>query len=280
MRLIHTASIIPVIAGLCQKACYELGDDVIAALTTALQKEESLYGKDILRQLLENAAYAKEAQIPCCQDTGACIVVMDIGQEVSWEGASLTDAVNEGVRRGYTEGYLRKSMTKDPLDRVNTGDNTPAILHTQIVPGSQVTITVFPKGGGSENMGAFITLTPGAGEAGIKDFVLKTVETAGGNPCPPVIVGIGVGGTMDWCAWLAKKALLRPLGEWNPNPRYARLETDLLEAINNLGIGPMGMGGRVTALEVHIEQYPCHITALPVAVSFQCHAHRRASATL
>jgi fumarate hydratase subunit alpha len=280
MRILETSGVIPVIAELIIKACCELDDTLVRSLRAALRKEESPYGKDVLRQLIENAEYAKKEQIPCCQDTGTCVVVMEIGQEVAWTGIPLSEAVNQGVRKGYDEGYLRKSMVRDPLDRVNTGDNTPAIFHSEIVSGDRVKVTVFPKGGGSENMGAFATLTPGAGEAGVRDFVLKTVRAAGGNPCPPVIVGVGIGGTMDWCAWLAKKALLRPLGARNACARYARLEEDLRDRINDLGIGPMGTGGRVTALDVHIEQYPCHITALPVAVCFQCHANRHAEAVL
>ncbi|WP_059369333.1 fumarate hydratase [Treponema endosymbiont of Eucomonympha sp.] len=277
-RTVNTAAVVPVLAGLIQKACYELGDDVVGALRAAEQREESPYGRDTLRTLLDNAAYAKEAQIACCQDTGACVVALEVGQEVSWTGAPLTDAVNEGVRKGYGEGYLRKSLVRDPLDRVNTGDNTPAMLHAEIVAGDRVHITVLPKGGGSENMSALAVLVPSAGAEGVRDFVLKTVEAAGGKPCPPCVVGVGIGGTADVCAWLAKKAHLRPIGERNPDPRYAALERDLLERINDLGIGPMGMGGRITALDVHIEQYPCHITSLPVAVNFQCHSARRASA--
>jgi fumarate hydratase subunit alpha len=280
MKIIDTTEIVPVIAALVKKACYELDDNLVNALHSALQKEESPYGKDTLRLLIDNAEYAKKEQIACCHDTGACVVVMEIGQEVSWTGIPLIDAVNEGVRRGYGEGYLRKSMVRDPLDRVNTGDNTPALFHSEIVAGDKVHIDIFPKGGGSENMGALSMLVPAAGEQGVKDFVMETVERAGGKTCPPMIVGIGIGGTMDKCSWLAKKALLRPIGERNPDPRYARLEEDLLEQINDLGIGPMGTGGRVTALDVHIEQYPCHITSLPVAVNLQCHANRHASAVL
>jgi fumarate hydratase subunit alpha len=279
-RTINTASIIPVLSELIQKACYELDDNLVEALKAAVQKEESPYGKDTLQLLIDNAAYAKQEQIACCHDTGACIVLMQIGQEVSWTGMPLFAAVNGGVRKGYDEGYLRKSMVRDPLDRVNTGDNTPAIFHSEIVEGDKVTITVMPKGGGSENMGAFTVLVPSAGEAGVSDFVVKTMEAAGGKPCPPVIVGVGVGGTMDWCVWMAKRALLRPIGERNANPCYAALEESLLEKINNLGIGPMGMGGRITALDVHVEYYPCHITSLPVAVNFQCHASRHATAVI
>jgi fumarate hydratase subunit alpha len=275
-----TMELVPVIAGLCQKACYELNDNLVGALKAAYEKEESPYSKDTLELLIKNAAYAKQEQIACCHDTGTSVVVMEIGQEISWTGIPLGDAVNEGVRKGYEEGYLRKSMVRDPLDRVNTGDNTPCVLHTEIVAGDKVSITVMPKGGGSENMGAFTTLVPAEGEEGVKDFVMKTVEYAGGKTCPPIIVGVGVGGTMDKCAWLAKKSLLRPIGERNANPHYAKMEEELLERINNLGIGTLGMGGRITALDVHIDYFPCHITALPVAVNLQCHASRYASATI
>jgi fumarate hydratase subunit alpha len=279
-RIMDTQEVVPVIAELAKKACYELDDNFMNALRSAYQKEESPYGRDTLQLLIDNGEYAKKEQIACCHDTGTCVVVMEIGQEISWTGIPLFDAVNEGVRKGYTEGYLRKSMVRDPLDRVNTGDNTPAVFHPEIVPGDKVRITVMPKGGGSENMGAFSTLVPAEGEAGVKDFVLKTVEYAGGKTCPPVVVGVGVGGTMDWCSWIAKKALLRPIGERNSNPYYAKMEKELLESINNMGIGPLGMGGRITALDVHIEYYPCHITALPVAVNLQCHASRHATAQI
>ncbi|MDR3311806.1 MAG: fumarate hydratase [Spirochaetaceae bacterium] len=279
-RILNTQEVVTVIAELCQKACCELDENWKAAVEASLGREESPYGKDVLEVLLANAEYAKKERIPCCQDTGSCTVIMEIGQEVSWTGAPLADAVNAGVRKGYEEGFLRKSMVRDPLDRVNTGDNTPAIFHPEIVPGDKVTVTVLPKGGGSENMGAFATLVPAVGTEGVRDFVVKTVEYAGGKPCPPVIVGVGVGGTMDWCAWIAKKALLRPIGARNPHPAYARMELELLERINNLGIGPLGMGGRITALDVHIEYYPTHITSLPVAVCLQCHSSRHAAAQI
>ena len=276
-RSIDTGELVPVIATLCQKACYELNDDLVNALKKAHEVEESPYSKDALGMLVENAAYAKQEQIACCHDTGTAIVVMEIGQDVSWVGMPLVDAVNEGVRRGYEEGCLRKSMVRDPLDRVNTGDNTPCILHTEIVPGDKVSITIMPKGGGSENMGAFASLVPAVGVEGVKEFIVKTVEEAGGKTCPPIIVGVGIGGTMDHCTWLAKKSLLRPIGVSNHNPFYAALEKELLYSINDLGIGTLGMGGSVTALGVHIEYYPCHITSLPVAVNLQCHAGRNAS---
>jgi len=279
-RILDTTELIPVIAELSKKACYELGDDLVAALREAQHREESPYGRDCLRQLVENAEYAKREQIACCQDTGTCNVILEIGQELSWKGIPLSDAINEGVRRGYEEGYLRKSMVKDPFDRVNTNDNTPAMVHTEIVPGDKVSITVMPKGGGCENMGAFSTLLPSDGVQGVIQFVIQTVDKAGGKPCPPLLAGVGIGGSMDKCVWLAKKALLRPVGNRNPNPFYSNMETELLEKINNLGIGPMGMGGRITALDVHVEFSPCHITALPVAVNLQCHAARAARAEL
>lgn len=280
MRVIDTEELIPLIARLCQRACYELGDDLIAAFRKGVEAEESPYGKDTLNLLIANAEYAKREQIACCHDTGTCVVLMEIGQEVCWRGQPLFDAVNAGVRKGYEEGYLRKSIVRDPLDRVNTGDNTPCVLHTDIVPGDKVHITVMPKGGGSENMGAFTTLVPAVGEKGVMDFVMQTIQDAGGKTCPPIIVGVGVGGTMDQCVLLAKKALLRPIGQHNPKALYAKMEEELLKKINDTGIGPLGMGGRVTALAVNIDYHPCHITALPVAVNLQCHASRHAEAEL
>ena len=279
-RVIHTSEVIPVISRLVMKACYELNDNVMDAFREAYKKEKSIYSKETLDLLIKNAEYAKKEQIACCHDTGTCVVIMEIGQEVSWEGPSLIDQINEGVRKGYKEGYLRNSIVRDPLDRVNTNDNTPAVIHTEIVEGDQVSITVMPKGGGSENMGSFTTLVPSEGIEGVKKFVLETIMQAGGKTCPPIIVGVGVGGTMDKAAWIAKKALLRPIGERNSKPLYANLEEELLEAINDTGIGTLGMGGTVTALDVHIDYYPCHITALPVAVNLQCHASRHASAVI
>ena len=279
-RQVDTAQVIPVIAGLVQKACYELDEGFLAAMETAIAEEESPYGKDTLDLLIRNAHYAKQEQIACCHDTGSCVVFMEIGQEVSWTGMPLVDAINEGVRKGYKEGYLRFSLVRDPLNRVNTGDNTPAMLHTDIIAGDGITITIMPKGGGSENMGAFTTLTPDLGAEGVKNFVLKTVEAAGGKACPPILVGVGVGGTMDQCCSMAKKALLRQIGSRNPDPFYADMEKELLERINKTGIGPLGMGGRITALDVFVDYYPCHITSLPVAVNLQCHASRFATATI
>jgi fumarate hydratase subunit alpha len=279
-RIINTSELIPVISQLVMKACYELDDNVMEAFRNAYEKEESPYSKDTLKLLIENAEYAKREQVACCHDTGTCVVILELGQNITWEGELLTDQVNAGVRKGYAEGYLRKSMVKDPLDRENTNDNTPAVIHTEIVPGDKVTITVMPKGGGSENMGSFKTLVPGEGIEGVKKFVMDTIKSAGGKTCPPIIVGVGVGGTMDKCAWLSKKALLRPIGERNSKPLYAKLEEELLEEINKTGIGTLGMGGTVTALDVHVDYFPCHITALPVAVNLQCHASRHAKITI
>lgn len=279
-RVINTETLVPVVERLVIQACHELDDNLLCAFKSALDKEESPIGKDTIKILIENAEYAKKEHLACCHDTGTCVVIAEIGQEVCWEGPDFKDRINQGVRQGYKNGYLRNSMVADPLERVNTGDNTPAVIHAEIVPGDKVTITVMPKGGGSENMGAFKTLLPGQGIEGIKEFLLETVQRAGGNPCPPYIIGIGVGGTMDKCAWMAKKALLRPIGENNSKPLYANLEAELLDIVNKTGIGPLGMGGTVTALAVNIDYYPCHITALPVAINFQCNASRHASETI
>lgn len=279
-RIINTSELVPVISELAKKACYELDDNLMCAFKDALRREESPYSRDTLLLLIENAEYAKKEQVACCHDTGTAVVLMEIGQEVSWEGESFIDQVNAGIRKGYEEGFLRKSMVRDPLDRINTNDNTPAVIHTEVVPGNEVKITVMPKGGGSENMGSFTTLIPADGIEGVKKFVMETIQTAGGKTCPPIIVGVGVGGTMDHCTFMAKKALLRPIGERNEKPLYAQLEEELLEEINKTGIGTLGMGGTVTALDVHIDYYPCHITSLPVAVNLQCHASRHASTIL
>ncbi|MDF2514088.1 MAG: hydro-lyase, Fe-S type, tartrate/fumarate subfamily, alpha subunit [Herbinix sp.] len=279
-RIMSTEDLIPVIAKLCMDACYHLSDNVIGALKAAYEKEESPYGRDTLKLLLDNAELASKEEMPVCHDTGMAVVMMEIGEQVSWVGKPLEEAVNDGVRKGYTEGYLRKSVYLDPLNRVNSGDNTPCVLHTEIVTGDKVKITVLPKGGGSENMGTFTNLVPADGVEGVKEFVLKSVLAAGGKACPPIVVGVGIGGTMDKTTLIAKKALLRPIGNRNPNQYYKELEEELLEEINKFGIGPLGMGGRVTALDVHIEYYPCHITSLPVAVNLQCHSVRQATIEL
>lgn len=280
MRQISCADIAQTVSRLCIKANSELGPDVMSALEEALAKEESPVGKDILRQILENHRLAAKEGIPLCQDTGLAVVFLEVGQDVQIVGGVLTEAVNEGVRQGYIQGYLRKSVVADPLRRSNTNDNTPAIIHTQVVPGDRLTITVAPKGGGSENMSALAMLPPSAGEEGLRRFVLEQVKRAGPNPCPPVVVGVGLGGNFEKVAYLAKKALLRPLDEEHADPFYARLERELLTEVNNLGIGPQGLGGRITALAVHIEAYPCHITGMPVAVNMNCHAARHQTAVL
>jgi fumarate hydratase subunit alpha len=229
----------------------------------------------MLRQLVENARVAQELNLPLCQDTGMAVVFIDVGQDAHVSGGALADAVNEGVRRAYHDGFFRSSVLT-PLDRQNTLDNTPAVLHARLVPGDRIKIAVAPKGFGSENMSRLMMLTPAAGWQGVKEFVLDTVRRAGGNPCPPVVVGVGIGGDFEYCAELAKRALLRPLGQYNPDGRVAVLEAELLDKINSLGIGPMGFGGRITALAVHVEVFPTHIAGLPVAVNMQCHCARHA----
>jgi fumarate hydratase subunit alpha len=280
MREIASSSITSAVRRLCQEANFRLPDDVLAAMREAVEREESPTGKEILRQCLENARIAREEKVPLCQDTGFAVIFLEIGQGVRIAGGDLTEAVNAGVREGYAEGYLRKSIVADPLRRKNTSDNTPAMIHVSIVPGDRLVITVAPKGGGSENMSAVKMLAPAAGEEGIKSFVIEWVRSAGANPCPPVVVGVGIGGTFEGVALLAKKALLRPLGSSHPDPFYARLEDELKGKINDLGVGPQGLGGRVTGLGVQIEVYPCHIASLPVAVNLNCHAARHASVTL
>lgn len=277
-RIIDTREVVPMIRDLIIDSCINLNENTVENLRLCLSKEESELGKQVLQSLLDNADYAKEAQIACCHDTGICVVYLEIGQEVSWKGPSLIEQINEGVRRGYEEGYLRKSVVDNPLfERKNTSDNTPAVIHTEIIEGDQVHITVLPKGGGSENMSTYKMLTPADGIEGVISYIMETIEAAGGKPCPPYVVGIGIGGTMDQATWLAKKSLFRPIGERHADPKYKALEMELIEKINNTGIGPLGTGGRMTAMDVHIETYPCHITSLPVAVNIQCHSARRAS---
>jgi fumarate hydratase subunit alpha len=274
MRQINTEKITDTIEKICVDANYNLGDDLVVSLQNALNKEESPLGKEVIAQILENAEIGKNEQVPVCQDTGFAIVFVEIGQEVIIEGQSLQEAINEGVRRGYKNGYLRKSIVKNPLDRVNTSDNTPAAIHTDIVPGDKLKITFIAKGGGCENMSRTAMLTPAQGRDGVIDFVVNTVKSAGANPCPPIIVGVGLGGTFEYATLLSKKAILRPVGSHNKDSNTANLEDDLLEEINKLGIGPQGFGGKVTALAVHVETYPCHIATLPVAVNIECHSHR------
>ena len=273
MREINTSQITTAIRDLCIKANTHLGEDVLAALRKAIELEVSTTGKDILEKLVENARIAREEEIPICQDTGFAVVFVELGQEVHLVGGDLKEAVNEGVRQGYQEGYLRKSICH-PFTRKNTGDNTPAVIHIDIVPGDRVRLIVAPKGGGSENMSRVTMLTPAVGMEGVKDFVVQRVKESGANPCPPVIVGVGIGGTFETAALLAKRALLRPLGSKNPNTELASLEADLYEKINALGVGPQGLGGRITSLAVHVAMMESHIASLPVAVNIQCHAAR------
>jgi fumarate hydratase subunit alpha len=275
MREIKADAITEAIANLFQQACYELTDDVLAALKKARKDETSPLGQETLDAILENAVIAAQGEVPLCQDCGLAVVFLEIGQDVHITGGDLTGAVNEGVRRAYTDGYLRKSAVARPFtERVNTGDNTPAVIHTAIAPGDKIRIAVMPKGGGAENMARLGMLLPAAGREGVIDFVVSAVEEAGGKPCPPVIVGVGIGGTAEQAMRLAKHSLLRKVGEPSPDGETADLEREILKKVNNLGIGPMGYGGRVTALAVHAEVLPAHITALPVAVNIQCHSAR------
>lgn len=281
MREVKADQITEVVKGLCMEANYSLGDDVFQVLEKAVEIEESSTGKEILEMILENAHIAKKEQVAICQDTGFAVFFVELGQEVHIVGGDFEEAINEGVRRGYADGYLRKSIVADPvLDRKNTGDNTPAVIHIQIIPGDKIRIIFAPKGGGSENMSEVKMMKAADGIDGIKDFVVDKVKRSGGNPCPPVIVGVGIGGTFEKCALLAKKALLRPLGQRHPDPRFAAVERDILERANDLGIGPMGLGGRVSVLDVHIEIFPCHIASMPVAVNMQCHASRHKEAVI
>jgi len=274
MRQINTEQITDTIEKLCIDANYNLGDDLISSLRDALEKEESPLGREVITQLLENAEIGKQEQVPVCQDTGFAIIFIEIGQDIMLTGGNLQDAINEGVRRGYKNGLLRKSIVKNPIDRINTGDNTPAVIHTDIVPGDKLKITFDAKGGGCENMSRSAMLTPAQGREGVINFVVETVKTAGANPCPPIIVGVGLGGTFDYSTLLAKKAILRPVGSYNKDDTIAKLEIELLDKINKLGIGPQGLGGRITALAVQVETFPCHIASLPVAVNIECHSHR------
>lgn len=264
----------------CMDACYNLPTDVLDALKRSVEIEESPAGRDVLDQLVENAEIARERQMPICQDTGFALIFVELGQDAHIINGDLHEAINEGVRQGYQEGYLRKSIVRHPLDRKNTGDNTPAVVHMELVSGDRVKVTIAPKGGGSENMSAARMLTPAEGFEGVKKFVVDAVRSAGSNPCPPIIVGVGLGGTLEKAALLSKKAVLRSVGEPSANPRDAEIEQELLTAVNNTGVGPAGLGGRVTALAVHVESYPCHIASLPVALTMQCHAARHASFTI
>ena len=281
MREIKASTITKTVARLCQQANFLLGDDVVAALKQAQQAEESPLGREVLSQIIENARIAGQENVPLCQDCGTAVVFLEIGQESHVAGVDLYSAVEEGVRRGYTQGYLRKSMVGRPFTaRTNTRDNTPPIIHTEIVPGDLIKVTVMPKGGGAENMSRLAMLKPGDGREGIIDLAVSTVDEAGASPCPPLIVGLGIGSTSEGAMLLAKKALLRPVGEPNLDLEVADLEKEILSRINDLGIGPLGFGGRTTALAVHAEVRPTHIASLPVAVNLQCHSTRHKEAVL
>ena len=279
MRKINLADVTAKIKEMFIDACENIPSNVLNALKTAAAEEQSPLGKDIIEKIVENDLLAQNKHLPICQDTGVAVVMLTIGSEVVFEG-DIYEAVNEGVRQAYTEGYLRKSVVRHPLDRVNTKDNTPAVVHVKLVPGDTFRIDVAPKGGGSENMSVVKMLIPADGVEGIKKLVLDTVFNAGGKPCPPVIVGLGLGGNFEKCAMMAKEALFREIDDKSPDPIARKLEEELLEEINNLGVGPMGFGGTKTCLAVKVNTYPCHIASLPVAVNIQCHAARHKTCNL
>lgn len=278
-REIQAEEITKTVKHLCIEANTKLGSDVIEAIEKSYEKEKSPVGRDILHQLLQNAAIARKEDLPLCQDTGVVVVFVEIGQEIHIAGGDLNEAINSGVRQAYKDAYLRAS-TLDPLTRENYGDNTPAVIHMTLVPGTKLKLMVVPKGFGSENMSRVVLFPPAAGVDGIKKFIIQLVEEAGPNPCPPIVVGVGIGGTLEKAALIAKKSLLRPIGDRHSDPMIASLELELLEEINKLGIGPQGLGGTTTAFDVHIETYPTHIGSLPLAVNFQCHCARHKEAIL
>lgn len=279
MRTINLADVTAKIKIMFIDACENIPQNVLDTIKEAEKQEESPLGKEVLGKIIENDLLAREKHLPICQDTGVAVVYLTIGSEVTFTG-DIYEAVNEGVRQAYTEGYLRKSVVRHPLDRVNTKDNTPAIVHVKVVPGDTFRIDVAPKGGGSENMSVVKMLIPADGVEGIKKLVIDTVFNAGGKPCPPVIVGIGIGGNFEKCALMAKEALFREIDDRSPDPLACKLEEELKEEINKLGVGPMGFGGRITCLAVKVNVYPCHIASLPVAINIQCHAARHKSCTL
>src|SRR3990170_4973031 len=280
MREIHVSTITDGVKKLCMEANYSIEPDVLRALDRALVAERSPAGKHVLQILKDNAELARTKKIPYCQDTGTVICFVELGQDVHVTGGGLADAINEGVRQGYTEGYLRASIVRSPFDRVNTGDNTPAVLHLEVVPGVAMKIQVMAKGGGCENRSKYRMLTPAEGVDGVKEWILECIKTAGPDACPPLIAGVGVGGNFEKAALLSKKALFRELGTPNPDPLLDRIEREVLDSANRLGIGPQGYGGDTTAFGIHILTYPCHITSLPVAVTIECHAHRHKEVTL
>jgi fumarate hydratase subunit alpha len=279
MREVQAAEITKAVRDLFIDANCNLGEDVLAAFDRAIEKDESPVAKEVIRELKENARIARDEQSPICQDTGLAVLFVEVGQDVHVVGGDLKAAINEGVKRGYGEGYLRKSACH-PFTRANTKDNTPAVIHFDIVSGDKVRILAVPKGGGAENMSRVDMLSPSAGLEGIKDFIVKRIEASGSNPCPPTVVGVGIGGTFERSALLAKKALVRKIGERNADPELAKVEVEVLARINKLGIGPMGYGGSTTSLDVFFEVEPCHIASLPVAVNVQCHAARHKEAVL
>jgi fumarate hydratase subunit alpha len=280
MREIHTSTITDAVKKLCMEANWDLEGDMLRAFDRALQSERSPAGRQVLQVLKENAEMARTKRIPYCQDTGFVVCFVELGQDVHVGGGALDDAINEGVRQGYREGYLRASIVRSPFDRVNTGDNTPAVIHVEVVPGAALKLMVMAKGGGCENRSKYTMLTPADGPEGAKAWILECVRTAGPDACPPLILGVGVGGTFEKAALLSKKALFRELGSPNPDPALEALEKELLDKANRLGIGPQGYGGDTTAFGIHILTYPCHITSLPVAVTIECHAHRHKEVTL
>lgn len=281
MREIQAEVITQTVAQLCIKSNIYLGEDVLAALRQYREAEVSPVGREVLDQILENAEIAQDEQMPLCQDCGLTVVFLELGQDVHVVGGALNAAITEGVRQGYKDGYLRKSMVDHPFSsRINTKDNTPPVIHTTVVPGERLAIIVAPKGGGSENMSQLGMLKPADGREGVIDFVVESVRRAGANPCPPIIVGVGVGGSAEKTMWLAKHTLLREVGQPSPDPEVAELEAEILERVNRIGIGPQGFGGSTTALAVHIETHPCHIASMPVAVNIQCHSARHKEAVL
>jgi fumarate hydratase subunit alpha len=280
MRDIHTSTITDAVKKLCMDANWYLEPDMLGAFDRALQTERSAAGKQVLQILKDNAAMARDRRIPYCQDTGMVVCFVELGQDVHVTGGGLYDAINAGVGQGYTEGYLRASVTRSPFDRVNTGDNTPAVIHVDVLPGAELRLMVMTKGGGCENRSKYKMLTPAEGIQGVKDWVVECVKLAGPDACPPLVLGVGIGGTFEKSAILSKKALFRHLGSPNPDPQLDALEKELLDRANRLGIGPQGYGGDTTAFGIHILTYPCHITSLPVAVTIECHAHRHKEVTL
>ena len=280
MREVHVSAITDTIKKLCMEANWNLGGEMLRAFDRALTTERSPAGRQVLHILKQNAEMAATKKIAYCQDTGFTVCFVELGQDVHVAGGGLYDAINEGVRQGYTEGYLRASIVRSPFDRVNTGDNTPAVIHVDVVEGAELKLAIMAKGGGCENRSKYTMLTPAAGIDGVKDFVVECVKMAGPDACPPLILGVGVGGTFEKAALLSKKALFREIGSANPDPALYQLEKELLARANRLGIGPQGYGGDTTSLGIHVLTYPCHITSLPVAVTIECHAHRHKEATL